>query len=66
MEVHPEGYTRLTLPNFDEIYQWNKIVMYISNLTGAQRRIEHNGEINIRCTNGVSCKITFPKVKQKS
>lgn len=61
MEVHPEGYTKVTLPKFDETYQWNKIVMYVSNLTGSQRRIEHIGQINILCTNGVSCTITFPK-----
>lgn len=66
MEVHPEGYSRVTLPKFDETYQWNKIVMYVSNLTGSQRRIEHNGEINIRCTNGVSCTITFPKASYSS
>lgn len=61
MEVHPEGFTRVTLPKFNEVYQWNKIVMYVYNLTGAQRKIEHNGEIIIKCTNGVSCSITFPK-----
>lgn len=66
MEVHPEGYTRVTLPKFDETYQWNKIVMFVSNLTGSQRKIEHNGEITIRCTNGVSCTITFPKASYSS
>jgi len=35
--------------------------MYVYNLTGAQRKIEHVGEITIKCTNGVSCSITFPK-----
>lgn len=66
MEVHPEGYSRVTLPKFDETYQWNKIVMYVSNLTGSERRIEYNGEITIRCTNGVSCTITFPKASYSS
>ncbi len=84
MEVHPEGYTRVTLPKqlyvsrqrdlsqsflilftisrFNETYQWNKIVMYVHNIMGASRKIEHYGEITIRCTSGVSCTITFPKV----
>ena len=62
MEVHPEGYTRVTLPKYNETYQWNKIVMYVHNVMGASRKIEHYGEITIRCTNGVSCTITFPKV----
>lgn len=48
------------------MYQWNKIVMYVYNLTGAQRKIEHNGEIVIKCTNGVSCSITFPKASYSS
>jgi oxysterol-binding protein-related protein 3/6/7 len=61
MEVHPNGYTRLTLPKFNETYQWNKIVMYIYNIMSKERRIEHCGEITVRSTNGVSCTITFPK-----
>jgi len=67
MEIHPEGYTRLTLPKFNnETYQWNKIVMYVHNIMGNARRIEHYGEINIRCTNGTSCTITFPKSSNSS
>jgi hypothetical protein len=62
MEVHPEGYTRVTFPKYNETYQWNKIVMYVHNVMGASRKIEHYGEITIKCTNGVSCTITFPKV----
>jgi len=62
MEVHPEGYTRVTLPKFNETYQWNKIVMYVHNVMGATRKIEHYGEITIRSTNGTSCTINFPKV----
>lgn len=50
------------LIRFNETYQWNKIVMYVHNIMGTARKIEHYGEINIRCTNGVSCTITFPKV----
>jgi hypothetical protein len=64
MEVHPEGYSRVTLPKFNETYQWNKIVMYIHNVMGSAKKIEHYGEITIRCTNGVSCTITFPKVNR--
>ena len=33
---------------------------------GASRKIEHYGEITIRCTNGTSCTITFPKVLDTS
>ncbi len=36
--------------------------MYIYNVMGSPRRIEHFGEINVRCTNGVSCTLVFPKV----
>ena len=35
--------------------------MYVYNVMGSQRRIEHCGEINVRCSNGVSCTIVFPK-----
>ncbi len=66
MEVHPEGYTRVTLPKFNETYQWNKIVMYVHNVMGAQRKIEHYGEITIRSTSGVSCTINFPKSSYSS
>jgi hypothetical protein len=66
MEVHPEGYTRVTLPKFNETYQWNKIVMYVHNVMGASRKIEHYGEITIRSTNGTSCTITFPKSSNSS
>jgi hypothetical protein len=33
---------------------------------GSGRKIEHYGEITIRCTNGVSCTINFPKVAFQS
>ena len=66
MEVHPEGYSRVTLTKFNETYQWNKIVMYVYNVMGSSRRIEHYGEITIRCTNGTSCSITFPKAGYSS
>ena len=31
---------------------------------GSPRRIEHCGEINVRCSNGVSSTIVFPKASQ--
>lgn len=40
--------------------------MYIHNVMGASRKIEHYGEITIRCTNGTSCTITFPKSSYSS
>jgi hypothetical protein len=36
--------------------------MYIYNVMGTPRRIEHCGEINVKCSNGVSCTLVFPKV----
>ena len=49
---------------FNETYQWNKITMYVYDLTSSQRRIEHCGEINVKCTNGVSCTLKFQKVNK--
>ena len=40
--------------------------MYVYNVMGSPRRIEHCGEINVRCSNGVSSTIVFPKANNYS
>uniref|UniRef100_A0A665UC08 Oxysterol-binding protein n=1 Tax=Echeneis naucrates TaxID=173247 RepID=A0A665UC08_ECHNA len=65
MEIIPVGTTHVTLPEFGDHYEWNKVTSCIHNILSGQRWIEHYGEICIRNSNNdiCQCKITFVKAK---
>ncbi|XP_055359502.1 oxysterol-binding protein-related protein 3 isoform X4 [Betta splendens] len=65
MEIVPVGTTHVTLPEFGDHYEWNKVTSCIHNILSGQRWIEHYGEISIRnsSSNVCQCKITFVKAK---
>uniref|UniRef100_A0A3P8V2P9 Oxysterol-binding protein n=1 Tax=Cynoglossus semilaevis TaxID=244447 RepID=A0A3P8V2P9_CYNSE len=65
MEIVPVGTTHVTLPEFGDHYQWNKVTSCIHNILSGQRWIEHYGEITIRNSSSdiCQCKITFVKAK---
>ncbi|KAG7475396.1 hypothetical protein JOB18_030628 [Solea senegalensis] len=65
MEIVPVGTTHVTLPEFGDHYEWNKVTSCIHNILSGQRWIEHYGEITIRNSNSdvCQCKITFVKAK---
>lgn len=43
---------------------WNKVTTCVHNLLGGQRWVDQYGEMQIR-NGGISCKLTFKKVKKK-
>ncbi|XP_016425900.1 oxysterol-binding protein-related protein 6-like isoform X4 [Sinocyclocheilus rhinocerous] len=63
LEIMPTGMVNVTLKNYGDHYEWNKVVTCIHNVLSQQRYLEHYGEVIIRnlkssvCT----CKITFVK-----
>ncbi|XP_019949065.1 oxysterol-binding protein-related protein 3 isoform X5 [Paralichthys olivaceus] len=65
MEIVPVGTTHVTLPEFGDHYEWNKVTSCIHNILSGQRWIEHYGEISIQNTSSdiCQCKITFVKAK---
>uniref|UniRef100_A0A3B4T4J5 Oxysterol-binding protein n=1 Tax=Seriola dumerili TaxID=41447 RepID=A0A3B4T4J5_SERDU len=65
MEIVPVGTTHVTLPEFGDHYEWNKVTSCIHNILSGQRWIEHYGEICIRNSSSdiCQCKITFVKAK---
>lgn len=68
MEIVPMGTTHVTLPEFGDHYEWNKVTSCIHNILSGQRWIEHYGEMSIRNTNNseCQCKVTFVKAKSFS
>ncbi|KAF7660374.1 hypothetical protein LDENG_00282790 [Lucifuga dentata] len=67
MEIVPIGSTHVTLPEFGDHYEWNKVTSCIHNILNGQRWIEHYGEISIKNLNSdaCQCKITFVKVRKR-
>uniref|UniRef100_A0A3B3ZNF9 Oxysterol-binding protein n=1 Tax=Periophthalmus magnuspinnatus TaxID=409849 RepID=A0A3B3ZNF9_9GOBI len=65
MEIVPMGTTHVTLPEFGDHYEWNKVTSCIHNILSGQRWIEHYGEMTIRNNNSneCQCKVTFVKVR---
>uniref|UniRef100_A0A3Q3QN90 Oxysterol-binding protein n=1 Tax=Monopterus albus TaxID=43700 RepID=A0A3Q3QN90_MONAL len=65
MEIVPVGTTHVTVPEFGDHYEWNKVTSCIHNILSGQRWIEHYGEISIRNSSSdiCQCKITFVKAK---
>uniref|UniRef100_A0A8D3E973 Oxysterol-binding protein n=1 Tax=Scophthalmus maximus TaxID=52904 RepID=A0A8D3E973_SCOMX len=65
MEIVPVGTTHVTLPEFGDHYEWNKVTSCIHNILSGQRWIEHYGEISIRNSSSdvCQCKVTFVKAK---
>ncbi|CAH1788055.1 unnamed protein product [Owenia fusiformis] len=61
MEIQPVGVVCVKLPKFNEQYQWNKVTTCVHNILGGQRWSEQYGEMNIKCDNGITCKLTFTK-----
>lgn len=68
MEIVPMGTTHVTLPEFGDHYEWNKVTSCIHNILSGQRWIEHYGEMSIRNTNSseCQCKVTFVKARSFS
>lgn len=63
MEFQPAGTTNLLLPTTNERYQWNKVTTCVHNLFGGQRWVDNYGELKITSSSGITCKLTFVKVK---
>ncbi|XP_066571710.1 oxysterol-binding protein-related protein 3 isoform X1 [Amia ocellicauda] len=63
MEIIPVGTAHVSLPGFEDHYEWNKVTSCVHNILTGQRWIEHYGEIAIRNTNNdnVQCKVSFLK-----
>ncbi|XP_036391012.1 oxysterol-binding protein-related protein 7 isoform X1 [Megalops cyprinoides] len=63
LEIMPTGMVNVTLPRFNDHYEWNKVVTCIHNVLSQQRYLEHYGEVIIRNLNSTvcTCKITFVK-----
>ncbi|KAJ8284575.1 hypothetical protein COCON_G00034250 [Conger conger] len=63
LEIMPTGMVNVTLPKFNDHYEWNKVVTCIHNVLSQQRYLEHYGEVIIRNLNSTvcTCKITFAK-----
>ncbi|KAJ8264655.1 hypothetical protein GJAV_G00152180 [Gymnothorax javanicus] len=63
LEIMPTGMVNVTLPKFNDHYEWNKVVTCIHNVLSQQRYLEHYGEVTIRNLNSsvCICKITFVK-----
>ncbi|KAJ0055149.1 hypothetical protein NL108_011183 [Boleophthalmus pectinirostris] len=68
MEIVPMGTTHVTLPEFGDHYEWNKVTSCIHNILSGQRWIEHYGEMTIRNSNSneCQCKVTFIKARSWS
>ncbi|XP_034567283.1 oxysterol-binding protein-related protein 6-like [Notolabrus celidotus] len=66
MEVLSSGNVNVSLPNYGDHYEWNKVVTCIHNVLSQQRWLEHYGEVIIKNTKSdlCTCKITFVKVQQ--
>uniref|UniRef100_A0A4W6C8C9 Oxysterol-binding protein n=1 Tax=Lates calcarifer TaxID=8187 RepID=A0A4W6C8C9_LATCA len=63
VEIISSGLVNVTLPKYDDHYEWNKAVTCIHNVLSQQRFLEHYGEVVIRNTKSdvCTCKITFVK-----
>ncbi|GLD61236.1 oxysterol-binding protein-related protein 7-like isoform X1 [Lates japonicus] len=63
VEIISSGLVNVTLPKYDDHYEWNKVVTCIHNVLSQQRWLEHYGEVVIRNTKSdvCTCKITFVK-----
>ncbi|KAG9346244.1 hypothetical protein JZ751_008069 [Albula glossodonta] len=63
LEIMPTGMVNVTLPKFNDHYEWNKVVTCIHNVLSQQRYLEHYGEVIIRNLKSTvcTCKITFVK-----
>ncbi|XP_038653155.1 oxysterol-binding protein-related protein 3 isoform X2 [Scyliorhinus canicula] len=65
MEIVPVGTIHVTLPSYQDHYEWNKVTSCVHNILSGQRWIEHYGEILIKNKNSsiCHCKLTFVKAK---
>ncbi|XP_076006181.1 oxysterol-binding protein-related protein 3-like isoform X2 [Genypterus blacodes] len=68
MEIVPVGSTHVTLSEFGDHYEWNKVTSCIHNILSGQRWIEHYGEMAIKNLNSdaCQCKVTFIKARSWS
>ncbi|XP_077078695.1 oxysterol-binding protein-related protein 6-like isoform X3 [Siphateles boraxobius] len=64
VEIVSTGMVNVTLPNYGDHYEWNKVVTCIHNVFSPDRWLEHYGDVVIRNLNSdeCTCKITFVKV----
>ncbi|XP_067282339.1 oxysterol-binding protein-related protein 7-like isoform X3 [Pseudorasbora parva] len=63
VEIVSSGMVNVTLPNYGDHYEWNKVVTCIHNVFSQDRWLEHYGDVVIRNLNNdeCTCKITFVK-----
>ncbi|XP_077078693.1 oxysterol-binding protein-related protein 6-like isoform X2 [Siphateles boraxobius] len=63
VEIVSTGMVNVTLPNYGDHYEWNKVVTCIHNVFSPDRWLEHYGDVVIRNLNSdeCTCKITFVK-----
>ncbi|XP_051728793.1 oxysterol-binding protein-related protein 7-like isoform X4 [Ctenopharyngodon idella] len=63
VEIVSTGMVNVTLPNYGDHYEWNKVVTCIHNVFSQDRWLEHYGDVVIRNLNSdeCTCKITFVK-----
>ncbi|KAK7940031.1 hypothetical protein WMY93_003357 [Mugilogobius chulae] len=65
LEIISSGPVHVTLPRYDDHYEWNKVVTCIHNVLTQTRTLEHYGEVLITNKNSdvCTCKITFVKAR---
>ncbi|XP_055076480.1 oxysterol-binding protein-related protein 7 [Misgurnus anguillicaudatus] len=63
VEIVSSGLVNVTLPNYGDHYEWNKVVTCIHNVFSQQRWLEHYGDVVIKNLNSdeCTCKISFVK-----
>uniref|UniRef100_A0A3B3ZHF1 Oxysterol-binding protein n=1 Tax=Periophthalmus magnuspinnatus TaxID=409849 RepID=A0A3B3ZHF1_9GOBI len=68
LEIISSGPVHVTLPRYNDHYEWNKVVTCIHNVLTQHRTLEHYGEVLITNKNSdvCTCKISFVKVSRVS
>ncbi|XP_055079552.1 oxysterol-binding protein-related protein 7-like isoform X2 [Periophthalmus magnuspinnatus] len=65
LEIISSGPVHVTLPRYNDHYEWNKVVTCIHNVLTQHRTLEHYGEVLITNKNSdvCTCKISFVKAR---
>lgn len=61
MEIIPIGTVNVILKPFNSHYKWNKITTCVHNLFKGERYVDIYGELIIKDSDNLTCKITFEK-----
>ncbi|KAF7489466.1 Oxysterol-binding protein-related protein 6 [Sarcoptes scabiei] len=61
MEIIPVGTVNLKLKPYKSHYKWNKVTTCVHNLFKGERYVDIYGELTIRDSEDLTCKITFEK-----